>query len=211
MADTEKNLATEEVRYSNDHSGAVNESNEGTRLPPGWKYKSFKIAGITVPWYASPKAQLIIVSFVCFLCPGMFNALGGMGGGGQVDPHTADLANTWLYGVFAVVGFTAGSVVNRLGIKPALAVGGTGYSVYVASFLCYNYTANDDFCIFAGAWLGFCAGLLWTAQGTIMMSYPSEAEKGRFISIFWVIFNLGAVIGSLVRCTYSLSISLIHY
>jgi MFS family permease len=46
--------------------------------------------------------------------------------------------------------------------------------------------------------LGCCAGILWSAQGAIMMSYPSEKLKGRYISWFWMIFNLGAVIGSLV-------------
>ena len=47
--------------------------------------------------------------------------------------------------------------------------------------------------------LGVCAGLLWTAQGAIMMSYPKESSKGKYISWFWMIFNLGAVVGSLVR------------
>ena len=31
-----------------------------------------------------------------------------------------------------------------------------------------------------------------------MMAYPTEAQKGIFIGIFWAIFNLGAVIGSAV-------------
>ena len=31
-----------------------------------------------------------------------------------------------------------------------------------------------------------------------MMAYPPEKSKGRYISWFWMIFNLGAVIGSLV-------------
>lgn len=31
-----------------------------------------------------------MVAFVCFLCPGMFNALGGLGGGGKSDPTLAD-------------------------------------------------------------------------------------------------------------------------
>jgi hypothetical protein len=31
-----------------------------------------------------------------------------------------------------------------------------------------------------------------------MMAYASEGEKGRFIAIFWAIFNAGAVIGGLV-------------
>jgi hypothetical protein len=54
------------------------------------------------------------------------------------------------------------------------------------------------FNIFAGALLGFCAGLLWTAQGTIMLSYPSEQNKGKYFAWFWAIFNMGAVIGGLV-------------
>jgi hypothetical protein len=39
-------------------------------IPGGWKYKSLKLGPITLPWYASPESQLILVSFVCFLCPG---------------------------------------------------------------------------------------------------------------------------------------------
>lgn len=54
--------------------------------PSGWKYKKFPVVG----WYASPKFQLLLVAFVCFLCPGMFNALGGLGGGGKADAKLAD-------------------------------------------------------------------------------------------------------------------------
>jgi hypothetical protein len=39
-------------------------------IPRGWKYNSLKIGPVVVPWYASPESQLILVSFVCFLCPG---------------------------------------------------------------------------------------------------------------------------------------------
>lgn len=38
--------------------------------PIGWKYKSMNLGSIKLPWYASPETQLILVSFVCFLCPG---------------------------------------------------------------------------------------------------------------------------------------------
>jgi MFS family permease len=54
------------------------------------------------------------------------------------------------------------------------------------------------FNIFAGALLGVCAGLLWTAQCTIMVSYSMEKQKGKYFAWFWGIFNIGAVIGSLV-------------
>ncbi|GKZ22447.1 hypothetical protein AbraIFM66951_008329 [Aspergillus brasiliensis] len=163
-----------------------------------WMYKPVKIGPWSLPYFASPEAQLLLVSFVCFLCPGMFNAVSGLGGGGQLDPADVSDANTALYSTFAVVGFFAGSIANRIGLRLTLSIGGFGYFLYVASLLSYNHNKNSGFLIFAGALLGVCGGLLWCAQGAVMMSYPNEKDKGKFIAIFWVIFNLGGVIGSLV-------------
>ena len=55
-----------------------------------------------------------------------------------------------------------------------------------------------SFVIAAGAILGICAGLLWTAQGSLMLAYPTEDQKGKFIGLFWAIFNTGAVVGASV-------------
>ncbi|KAH8778566.1 major facilitator superfamily domain-containing protein [Diaporthe sp. PMI_573] len=189
---TEKDTAVNTAPETHAHHG----DGPITR-PAGWMYKGFKF-GKSEIWYASPKMQLFMVSMVCFLCPGMYNSLTGLGGGGQQDPMVQDHANTALYSTFAVVGFFSGTFANRLGIKLTLAFGGLGYCIYAASFLCYTHTQNDGFVIFAGALLGVCAGLLWTGQGAIMMAYPPESSKGRYISWFWIIFNLGAVIGSLI-------------
>lgn len=35
--------------------------------------------------------DLVMVAFICFLCPGMFNALNGMGGGGLLDKNVCFL------------------------------------------------------------------------------------------------------------------------
>lgn len=59
-------------------------------LPKGWKYRGTRIAGINIPWYASPKVQLAMVAIVCFMCPGMFNALNGLGGGGRTNQTLGD-------------------------------------------------------------------------------------------------------------------------
>jgi MFS family permease len=135
----------------------------------------------------------------------MFNALNGLGGAGQLNAnaYASDASNSALYAAFAVVGFFAGTVTNALGIRFALSFGGLGYCVYVSSYLCYNHTHNLGYIVFSGLLLGCCAGILWSAQGAIMMSYPPEKLKGRFISWFWIIFNLGAVIGSLVSRNHS--------
>ncbi|KAI4198834.1 MAG: hypothetical protein LQ346_002682 [Caloplaca aetnensis] len=178
----------------------VPNAGEAGQPPTGrsWMYRARRFGPITFPAYASPPSQLGLVAFVCFLCPGMFNALNGLGGGGQFSATTSNNSNVALYSTFSVVGFFAGTFANRMGIKLTLSLGGVGYFIYIASYLSYNHNQNAGFPIFAGALLGVCAGLLWCAQGAIMMSYPPEASKGRYISWFWMIFNLGGVLGSLI-------------
>lgn len=116
----------------------------------------------------------------------------------MINGYTDTIQNTSLYSTFAVFGFFGGTFVNRLGVKYTMAFGGLGYCIYVIALLVSVKHHVDPFNIVAGALLGICAGLLWTAQGTIMISYPTEAEKGRYFAWFWGIFNMGAVIGGLV-------------
>jgi hypothetical protein len=58
--------------------------------------------------YYRPVTQVVMLGFVCFMGPGLFNALSGIGGGGQQDPTTADNANSALYATFAFMAFFAG-------------------------------------------------------------------------------------------------------
>ena len=88
-------------------------------------------------------------------------------------------------------------------MKWTLAFGGIGYGVYTISLLVSLHHNVPAFNIIAGALLGICAAMLWTAQGTIMVSYPPEDQKGRYFAWFWGIFNMGAVIGSLVSHLYT--------
>jgi hypothetical protein len=56
----------------NTYAPAQSDELREVEIPRGWKYKSLKFGPITLPWYASPESQLILVSFVCFLCPGTY-------------------------------------------------------------------------------------------------------------------------------------------
>ncbi|CAO1612944.1 unnamed protein product [Sympodiomycopsis kandeliae] len=149
-------------------------------------------------YYGTTYFQVFLIGLIAFGCPGQFNALSGMGGGGQVEKGPSDKANITLYSTFAFVSFFAGSIHNKLGSRLTLWLGTIGYTVYVSSFLSYNFNKNEGFIIFAGALLGVCAALFWSAQGAMMMCYPTEDQKGKFIAIFWTVFNIGAVIGSAV-------------
>ncbi|KAH9603326.1 hypothetical protein KSS87_020346 [Heliosperma pusillum] len=148
--------------------------------------------------YNSPLIQVILIGFVCFCCPGMFNALSGMGGGGQVDHTAANNANTALYTTFAVFGILGGGIYNILGPRLTLLAGCSTYVLYAGSFVYYNHRRSEPFVVISGALLGIGAGLLWAGQGAIMTSYPTSKRKGTYISIFWSIFNLGGVIGGLI-------------
>src|SRR6266516_162310 len=78
-----------------------------------WMYRKIKLGPITIPHYASPTFQVGFVAMVCFLCPGMFNAVNGLGAGGLVSAHDINNANTALYSTFAGIGFFTGSIANR--------------------------------------------------------------------------------------------------
>lgn len=148
--------------------------------------------------YNSPLAQVVLIGLVCFCCPGMFNALSGMGGGGQVDPTASNNALTALYTTFAVFGILGGGIYNILGPHLTLFAGCSTYVLYAGSFLYYNHYHHQVFAIVAGALLGVGAGLLWAAEGAIMTSYPPANRKGTYIAVFWSIFNMGGVIGGLI-------------
>lgn len=91
MADAKPDSAPAvRVSDSDDHDHHDQQQLADLARPKGWRYKELKIAGIGLSWYASPSFQLVLVSFVCFMCPGMFNALTSLGGGGKTDKTTAD-------------------------------------------------------------------------------------------------------------------------
>ena len=60
--------------------------------------------------YYNPVVQVVMLGFVCFMGPGLFNALNGLGGGGQLDPTTSANANAAVYATFAFMAFFAGWV-----------------------------------------------------------------------------------------------------
>ncbi|ORX93087.1 MFS general substrate transporter [Basidiobolus meristosporus CBS 931.73] len=148
--------------------------------------------------YNSPLTQVLLVGLVCFCCPGMFNVINGMGAGGQMDDNTAKNGNVALYACFAVFGCLGGGFYNVLGGRLCMLLGGLSYALYSGSLLNYNVNKNAAFVIASSAVLGIGAGILWTTQGVIMMAYPAEDQKGRCVGLFWIIFNLGGVMGAFI-------------
>ncbi|KIW71220.1 hypothetical protein PV04_03409 [Phialophora macrospora] len=148
--------------------------------------------------YAHPWTQIILISLICFCCPGMYNALGGLGGSGQVDPTVAANATVALLSATAGTAlFIVGPLFSYTGPRLCFLLGGWTYALYSGSLLNFNHHANGAFVITSGAILGVGASMLWVVQGAIMTTYVAESQKGRAIAVFWIIFNLGGGVGSL--------------
>ncbi|KAF9900823.1 hypothetical protein BX616_002487 [Lobosporangium transversale] len=143
--------------------------------------------------FSDPMTQVIILV-------GMFNSLSGTGSYG-LDPKDSDVgntANTALGAMFAVSSLFAGALFNIFGHRLLLIAGGLTYVLYVGSYLAYAHISSIAFVVVSSCLLGIGAGWLWTAQGAVMMGYPEEGEKGKYFSIFWAIFNCGAVLGNAI-------------
>lgn len=149
-------------------------------------------------WYRSPMTQIVLVGFTFFATVGMFSAVSNLGAGGTQDTALVDTSNGVLYGMFALTGLVSGGINNLLGPRLTLAIGSLGYSLYIGSLWCFQTQGTQWFVVFAGGVLGFTAALLWSAQGSIMLSYPLEKDKGKAFGVFWAIFQFGSFIGSII-------------
>ncbi|KJZ78179.1 hypothetical protein HIM_02217 [Hirsutella minnesotensis 3608] len=155
-------------------------------------------AGRVADFWARPWTQILLISFICFCLPGMYNALTGLGGSGQVDSTIAANATVAMLSTTAATAlFIVGPIFSFAGPRLCLLAGAWAYPFYSGSLLDFNRHENGTIVIAAGAVMGVGASLLWIVQGAIMTTYVDEAQRGRAIAVFWVIFNLGGGIGSL--------------
>ncbi|GJN71051.1 MFS transporter [Purpureocillium lilacinum] len=146
-----------------------------------------------------PWTQIVLISLISFCNPGMYNALTGMGGSGQVDGTVAANSNVATHACTAGAALLlVGAFYKYLGPRLSLLLGGWTYALYAGSLLNFNRTHNGPFVIAAGALLGVGAAFFWVAQGTVMVTYTNDGTRGRAIGLFWVVFNLGGAIGSLI-------------
>ncbi|RQM11467.1 hypothetical protein B5M09_010556, partial [Aphanomyces astaci] len=121
--------------------------------------------------HPSALSQVLLVSFTCFCCPGLFNALSSVAAGVS-DETIAYNATAVLYACFSVAGLFAGGIVNVIGPKWTLFIGTWGYVMYSSSLLVMDKNLDVDtktysdgatnFFYAANAILGVCAGFLWT-------------------------------------------------
>lgn len=157
------------------------------------------------PFYREVFFQATVVGICAFLAPGLYNAMQSTGAGGQQTPYLVMAANSVL-GVMMVVTCLSGSLVaNRVGLKSALILGTTGYCVYAASLYTSNRYGTEWFVYLGATACGITAGIFWAAEGAIMISYPIDSQRGRYLA-YWLAFrNSGSIVGGIINLAFNFS------
>ncbi|KAJ9144992.1 MFS general substrate transporter [Pleurostoma richardsiae] len=149
------------------------------------------------PW------QALVVAAVFFCGPGMYSALNALGAGGLRDPHLVNITSAMGYALTAVFSFFGGVVINVLGLRGVLSVGLVSFSLNGAALYCKNKFDVDWFLYFASAVSGFCAAVLWIAQGAITLAYPEPGRRGLFITTFYSSISIGALVGGIIALAFN--------
>ena len=151
--------------------------------------------------------QVALVGLVCFCEPGLYNAIVSMAGGID-DPDLVATSNMIVYLTFSLSSILAPAIINGIGARWALTFGTLGYWIYVGSLYLYSTEQVGSWGVnLAAVAIGGCAGPLWTAQNALCLSYPTAETKGRYFAVFWIVFNLGGVVGGAISFATNFSSS----
>ncbi|KAL4948471.1 major facilitator superfamily domain-containing protein [Aspergillus filifer] len=150
-------------------------------------------------WYRSALFNVIIVGFISFTQPGIWNALNNTGAGGQQKPYLVNGANSLTFGIM-VFGCPLFSILaNRYGLRRVLILGTLGYAPYSASLYVNNRYGTEWFVLFGGVTCGIAASALWSSEGAIALGYGSVKDRGKYTGIWLGLRELGQLIGSSIQ------------
>ncbi|KAF4910592.1 UNC93-like protein [Colletotrichum fructicola] len=154
-------------------------------------------------WYRTVFFQATVIGLCAFFAPGLYNAMQSTGAGGQQTPYLVMSANAVL-GVMMVVTCSMGSVMaNKIGLKNALIFGTTGYAIYSASLYTNNRYGTEWFVYLGSAACGITAGIFWAAEGAIMISYPEDQKRGRYLAYWLAYRNGGSIVGGAINLAFN--------
>ncbi|KAH3670364.1 hypothetical protein OGAPHI_000879 [Ogataea philodendri] len=183
---------------NNDKEASLNEITVATPTD------SEKIPAISsVSWFRSTFFQATVVGFVALLAPGLYNAMQSTGAAGMFTPYLTMRANAILNTLMFLVCIGGSTVSNLIGLKYTFILGTTGYPLYAAAMYCNNRYGTEWFVYLGAAACGLSAGLFWASEGAIIIGYPEEHKRGRYLA-YWLAFrNSGSIIGGAINLAFN--------
>ncbi|KAF4126399.1 Ion channel regulatory protein UNC-93 [Geosmithia morbida] len=150
-------------------------------------------------WFRSPLFNVIIVGFISFTQPGIWNALNSTGAGGQQEPYLVNGANSLTFGIMVFGCSIFSMVANKIGINKVLIIGTLGYAPYSAALYVNNRYGTEWFVLFGGATCGIAASALWASEGAIALGYGDVRNRGKYTGIWLGLRELGQLLGSSIQ------------
>lgn len=152
-------------------------------------------------------SQIVLVSFLAFASQGVWNALNALGGGGTKEIATATKSNTILNASCFALGWTSGGIVNLIGPRLAMSLGVFTLGLLLTSFYLYAYhrAVPEWVPLLVAAVDGLGNTCMWSALGMVLMYYPRDTDRGKALTVFNVIFNLGGVGGAIIALVFNIN------
>ena len=111
-----------------------------------------------------------------------------------LPPGVGNTSLSILYGVVAASVIVTPYIVQRIGERITLFLGGLCYVVYIVSLV--HVIPGVVYAM--SVVIGFGAAILWVALGAYLTSNSTPEDYGRNSGIFWGIFQLCNIIGNLI-------------
>ncbi|KAJ1976072.1 hypothetical protein H4R33_006520 [Dimargaris cristalligena] len=148
--------------------------------------------------YRTTYVQFLIVAAIYFCASASYMVVNGVGGGGLVDSSVSARANFVSNIASSAVGLFSGAIHNYLGSRASLLIGAVAYVFFALSYFIYGLTGHAAIVYVAAVCFGLSITLFWTAQGSLMLSYPTEDHRGKYITTFFVAFSASGVTGGVL-------------
>ena len=97
-----------------------------------------------------------------------------------------------------------GPLISAIGIPAACMIGALGFPLSGSGFYVNSKYGIQWYLILAKGIYGITSAFLYIAEAAAMISYPEEHRRGRYISIWVGMRNVGSIIGGAI--TYGLNI-----
>ncbi|GAA6025161.1 hypothetical protein JCM10207_008920 [Rhodosporidiobolus poonsookiae] len=149
--------------------------------------------------YRSTLWQILVVSVVSFLAPGLWNGAQSLGAGGALEPYLVNAGNSIVFSLMGLGCILAPILVNKLNVRLTLIFGSLGWCVYTAALYQNNRYGTEWFVILGAVICGTSAGLYWASEGAILLSYPEPHKRGRYLGVWLFAKNSGQILAGCIN------------
>ncbi|KAG7529371.1 hypothetical protein FFLO_05723 [Filobasidium floriforme] len=125
----------------------------------------------------------------------MADAISGLGGGGQATPYTVNAATAASYSAVATVSLLGGPLASRLGVKALLIFGAVTFPINGSAYYVNSRYGIQWYLIFGRFVYGLGFGAWYVAEAAIILSYPEERSRGKYLAVWVMSRNLGQLVG----------------